>query len=430
MQTYNTFSPQFELTEDQGTRSFQSLAADADGFDLIAKKVDIDKGQSAKESKHVLVELVYSKDPSEQAGIVGELIAAIHFCSTKGIPLLLNRSGDTLDKTEVTSGFKLGIQSSGTTGKPKWVLHDFERLLRPLKDISSSYNDDVASADKELEHQWLLTYHPFSFAGIQVILQCLVSGSALFSFPHLQAGALAKKAVDHNITAVSSTPSMFRTLNLAWQAKERPQLSTITLGGEIATQSILDEVKQCFEQASVRHIYASTEAGVLFSVKDGLEGFPQTWLNKSFKGWLVSIEDEQLVLTLQHEKDLQSKDSPASSFARIETGDRIRIEDGRCFFIGRFDNIINVGGVKVDALAIENQIIGLDSVVDARVYAKPNPIVSNVIAVEIVSKDKTRSQAALSEWKKTVLSAQQPRLVNWVDDIRLSGAGKKQRIEL
>lgn len=430
MQTYNTFSPHFELTEEQRTRSLPGLVADAGRFNTMAKKVDICNGQASKESKHTFVELVYSQDPSEQAGIVGELIAAIHFCSTKGIPLLLNRSGDSLDKKEMTGGFKLGIQSSGTTGKPKWVLHDFGRLLRPLKDISTSYDGDIVSADKKLGHRWLLTYHPFSFAGIQVILQCLVSGSALFSFPHLQAGALAKKAMVHNIIALSCTPSMFRTLNLAWQAKERPQLSTITLGGEIATQSILDEVKQCFGLAAVRHIYASTEAGVLFSVKDGLEGFPQAWLKKTFKGWLLSIEDEQLVLTFHYEKDKQTKHCPPSTFARIETGDRVRIENGRCFFIGRFDNIINVGGVKVDALAIENQIIGLDSVVDARVYAKPNPIVSNVIAVEIVSKNKTRSQAALSEWKKTVLSAQQPRLVSWVDDIRLSAAGKKQRIEL
>jgi acyl-coenzyme A synthetase/AMP-(fatty) acid ligase len=430
MQTYNTFSPHFELTEEQGTRLLPELFANASSFDIVGKKIDFELEQTANESKLGFVELGYSKDPSEQAGIVGELIAAIHYCSTKGIPLLLNRSGDNFDKKEVTGGFKLGIQSSGTTGKPKWVLHDFERLLRPLKDISTSYNGDFVSADKDLEHRWLLTYHPFSFAGIQVILQCLVSGNALFSFPHLQVGALAKRAKIHKINALSCTPSMFRALNLAWQAKERPQLSTITLGGEIATQSILDEAKKWFGQAAVRHIYASTEAGVLFSVKDGLEGFPQAWLKKSFKGWLLSIEDEQLVLTLQYETSKQSTECPSSTFTKIDTGDRVKIENGRCFFIGRFDNIINVGGAKVDALAIENQIIGLDSVVDARVYAKPNPIVSNVIAVEIVSKDKTRSQAALSEWKKTVLSAQQPRLVSWVEDIRLSGAGKKQRIEL
>ena len=44
-------------------------------------------------------------------------------------------------------------------------------------------------------------------------------------------------------------------------------LKRITLGGEIADQAVIDGLSKMFPLASIVHIYASTEAGVGFSVK-------------------------------------------------------------------------------------------------------------------------------------------------------------------
>ena len=55
----------------------------------------------------------------------------------------------------------------------------------------------------------------------------------------------------------------------------------ITLGGEIADQAILSSLRKVFTSSKISHIYASTEAGVGFSVQDSLAGFPLEYLKST-----------------------------------------------------------------------------------------------------------------------------------------------------
>jgi acyl-coenzyme A synthetase/AMP-(fatty) acid ligase len=397
------FSPSFVLHETQSVASLYAIT------EAIAQA----SAARAWDDNLNYLTLNYPTTPEQQDEIVGLLIQAIFYCSAKNIPLLLNRTGDDVDpilSAEATGqinqkGFTLGLQTSGTTGQPKWVFSSFETLL-PRLQLNAS------SVLKNRSHVWLLCYHPFSFAGIQVILQALIGGNTLCAFPQSSVDQLAKHALDANVSALSCTPSLFRSLNLVWGAN-KPALKRLSLGGEIATQSILDDAKGSFPEASLRHIYATTETGVVFSIKDGLSGFPESWLEHKHNGWALSLESQQLTLSKPH--------------LRVQSGDNISVSNGRCEFVGRSDNIINIGGAKVDALALENAILELEAVIDARVFAKPNPIVGNVVGVEIRSSDKAVSELALAQLKKQLPSIQQPRLIKWVNQISLSDTGKKLR---
>jgi len=48
----------------------------------------------------------------------------------------------------------------------------------------------------------------------------------------------------------------------------------ITIGGEAVDQVTLDQLRAAFPGARISQIYASTEAGALFAVRDGRAGFP------------------------------------------------------------------------------------------------------------------------------------------------------------
>ena len=60
------------------------------------------------------------------------------------------------------------ILTSGTTGKPKAARHTWSSLSRPVR-----------VAVHPTGPRWLLTYRPHLYAGIQVVLQCLVNGGTL-----------------------------------------------------------------------------------------------------------------------------------------------------------------------------------------------------------------------------------------------------------
>src|SRR4029434_9911963 len=99
-------------------------------------------------------------------------------------------------------------------------------------------------------------------------------------------------------TALSATPSFWRKLAFGGLL-DRLSLRTVTLGGEAADQLILDLLASRFPKAAIRHIYASTEAGVGFSVSDRIAGFPATFLHQPPPGVELRVRQADGMLLLK-----------------------------------------------------------------------------------------------------------------------------------
>jgi hypothetical protein len=57
----------------------------------------------------------------------------------------------------------------------------------------------------------------------------------------------------------------------------------VRLSGEIADQTVLDNLRSAYPHAAIGHAFASTEAGVAFDVNDGLAGFPADYIDSERK---------------------------------------------------------------------------------------------------------------------------------------------------
>lgn len=371
-------------------------------FSLIEQGLQwfgIDFAPSSGCEGRTVIELNGAENTSNSP-LVSKMIQAIVDAQQADIPVIFNRTNQNIDVTSIPTGFAIGLLTSGTTGLPKLVFHRLTKLMPK----------DNKNASKKMS-RWLLCYHPMSFAGLQVILQAIVSKDTLIADVDANLQHKAALAIKYSVNAISATPSMMRALLLSWHAK-LPPLAIISLGGETADQFTLDALKLRCPNAKVRHIYATTEAGVIFSVKDGLAGFPRTWLKQEFNGWQ---------LTAAHTLHLgRAKES-------IDTGDCIALTDDRVLFIGREDNVVNVGGVKVNLETLEQKIIALAEIVDARVYAKANPITGALICVELCADDQQIAKEALKQLSAQLEPAARPRIITFTDQISLSATGKKQR---
>ena len=173
------------------------------------------------------------------------------------------------DPRRVTGPTTWMMTTSGTTGIPKIVPHTLASLARTVR------RDPLVRAPV-----WGLVYEMSRFAGLQVGLQSLLGGGTL-SAPDTHAPLPEQIAhlAATGCTHLSATPTLWRRLLMA-PGIETLSLRQITLGGEIADQSVLDAVSARFPSARVTHIYASTEAGVGFAVNDRKAGFPRTYLEE------------------------------------------------------------------------------------------------------------------------------------------------------
>jgi acyl-coenzyme A synthetase/AMP-(fatty) acid ligase len=106
------------------------------------------------------------------------------------------------------------------------------------------------------------------------------------------------------------------------------------------------------------------------------------------------------------------------------TGDLVEVDGNRILFRGRNSDIINVGGVKVHPLPVEERISQVPGVEMARVYGRPNRMTGAIVAAEIVPKDGIDTDAledAIRGACEDMVAAARPRSIRFVDEIVTQG---------
>jgi acyl-coenzyme A synthetase/AMP-(fatty) acid ligase len=126
--------------------------------------------------------------------------------------------------------------------------------------------------------------------------------------------------------------------------------------------------------------------------------------------------------------------APTASDEWRPTGDLVEVVDGRVLFRGRSSEVINVGGIKVHPLPVEERISALDSVALARVHGRANPLTGAVVAVEIVpaagaAADLATIRAQVKAAVADLPPAWHPRSIKLVDAVETRGAKTVRRME-
>ena len=244
-------------------------------------------------------------------------------------------------------------------------------------------------------------------------------------------GGFFEAASRANATQISGTPTFWRSFLLVAPPGSLPYLWQITLGGEAVDQPTLDRLRTSFPESRITHIYASTEAGVVFSVHDGLEGFPSEWLIHPTQG--VALRVRNGVLEVKTPRCMQGYATdiaqPCTEDGWLSTGDLVEVAGDRVRFRGRHDSIINVGGAKVYPQAVEGFLLGLDGVREARIHGIPNPISGFLVGAEIVLTPGLDPEASririLTQCREGLPPYQVPRILKIVDSIQVHDSGKK-----
>lgn len=328
------------------------------------------------------------------------------------------------------------ILTSGTTGNPKAARHSWETLCRPVTTVTKSHEEHATP------QRWLLTFRPQLYAGLQVTLHAFANaGTLVIPSPEFDITELVRFMESAAVGFVSATPSFWRNILLHVDPSDmaRIPIRQITLGGELVDQRLLDQLTASFPNSRVTHIFATTELGKCFSVTDGREGFPITYLQSKLAGDVeLRISDGRLFVRsanrmLEYDplgSKMWSKSEPKGW---TDTGDLVEIRGDRVIFVGRDTDLINVGGYKVNPHKVEQVLRELDEVADVRVFAQSSSITGQIVACDIVPAEsrprESVSQAVRERAMQQLDRYHRPRIINLVDEIRLSSAGKVQRIE-
>jgi len=119
----------------------------------------------------------------------------------------------------------------------------------------------------------------------------------------------------------------------------------------------------------------------------------------------------------------------------VDTGDRIEVRAGRCYFMGRRGGIINVGGQKVHPEEVEAVINAHPWVRMSLVKARRNPITGAVVTADVVLKEsaaaappaETVLREVTERCKRALAAHKVPAMIRIVPALEISASGKLVR---
>jgi acetyl-CoA synthetase len=341
--------------------------------------------------------------------------------------------------------------TSGTTGPPKMVLHDFTYPLGHI--VTARYWQNVPEGGLHLT----VADTGWAKAAWGKIYGQWLCGCAVFVY---DMGAFVAKdllnvAARHRVTSFCAPPTVYRYLikeDLAgWDLSA---LRWCTVAGE----PLNPEVYQQWLAATgvpLMEGYGQTETVVITATWPWLEPKPGS-MGTPAPGWGVDLVDEagasvevgaegQIVLRTGDGRPLgmfrgyhrdEALTNQVWRDGVYSTGDIAwRDEDGYFWFVGRIDDIIKSSGYRIGPFEVESALLEHPAVLECAVTAAPDADRGQVVKATIVlAKGRTASPELARELqahvKKVTAPYKYPRVVEFVAELPKTISGKIRRVEI
>jgi len=344
--------------------------------------------------------------------------------------------------------------TSGTTGRPKPVLHR-HRWLHCFERVNGAYWWGVdRDTDFDDELLWATTGTGWAKWFWSPVGVALVTGAPQFVYEgEFDAGAYLDLLESEGVTRLCAVPTQYRMFT------QRDGLDDYDLAleealsaGEPLNREPIAEFEDAFG-VTPRDGYGQTETVALVTnypgidVKPGSMGKPAPGVGTT----IVDTRDEEEVDVGETGEIAVPVDSPAIFDGYYDspdlddrtfhgdyyrTGDLARRdEDGYFFFEGRADDIIISSGYRIGPFEVEDALVGHDAVAEAAAVASPHDERGNVVKAYVVLADGHEGSDGLVDelqdyMKSETAPYKYPRRIEFVDELPTTSSGKIRRIEL
>jgi acyl-coenzyme A synthetase/AMP-(fatty) acid ligase len=311
------------------------------------------------------------------------------------IPLPLKTDLASGQSPELINGGQFGdhiLFSSGTTGIYKKVRYDGQITERCVADPLTGTTARLMSRH-DIYHGTSLG--PWTKAGYIHPLICWLRGAAVIFD---QRPDWAAHFFDLPVTMSTLMPPYLKQLSDQFQAlpSGHPKLTLLTGGGFVGADLVAKVIRQF--RCEFHVIYGSTEMRI--ALESQVRGNDDVvWLRPNHEpdveicdkaGQSVSVGEEGILrIRLSPNYPTEYMDDPAASARHFRNGYfypgdlAVRRSDGRIRIVGRVDDVLNIGGVKLAVAPLEQQTRKLLRVDELCLFMQQNDNGSETLIVAI-----------------------------------------------
>ncbi|MBN2353506.1 MAG: long-chain fatty acid--CoA ligase [Spirochaetales bacterium] len=281
-----------------------------------------------------------------------------------------NKSNPLLKKMLHNGDSGLILFTSGSSGKPKAVLHNFDKLLNTYREKKKRYRTLL----------FLLFDH---IGGMNTLFYTLAGGGTIIQALGKDVHSVCGQIEKNRVELLPTTPT-FLTLLYASESYRNYDLSSlklITYGTEPMQETLLSRLCSRFPLIRFKQTYGTSELGILRLQSKSSDS---TWMKLDADAYQVKVVKDTLYLKTDTAMEgyLNAPD-PFDEEGWYNTGDKVVLDGDYIKILGRDSDIINVGGVKVFPAEIEDLILQMPGIRNAAVIGEKNPITGNIVAVKV-----------------------------------------------
>ena len=280
------------------------------------------------------------------------------------------------------------IFSSGTTGKPKAILHGAEKFLFSFDNVKKKFSTLA----------FLLFDH---IAGVDTLFYTLFSKGTLVLPSSRNPVDICNLIETYHVEVLPASPSFLRLLFMsgAYEHADLSSVKIVTFGSEPMNETGLANLNAMFPHAKSIQKYGTSEFGSPRSKSREDNGL---WIHMDSENCKTKVVDETLwVKSSGSMLGYLNAPQPEIVDGWMNTGDRVEVDGEWIRILGRESDIINVGGEKVYPSEVENVINELDFVEDVLVYGEENAIMGNMICARLKVDSKLQSEKQ-KEYRKSI----------------------------
>ncbi|NQU61760.1 MAG: long-chain fatty acid--CoA ligase [Rhodospirillales bacterium] len=304
--------------------------------------------------------------------------------------------------------------SSGTSGRPKAILHDVEKIMARFK-----------TAKKTLRTISFLMFD--HWGGLNTFFYTLYAGGQIIVPDSLDPESVFRSVERYRAELLPTTPTFLRLAcrTVDFESLDLSSLKLITYGTEVMDEITLSRVTALLPETDFRQTYGLSELGV-FSVRSRARD--SLFIQIGGDGVKTRILDNVLWISSPFQMiGYLNETSPFDSEGFYNTKDIVEVDGEWLRITGRDSEIVNIGGVKVSPIDVEEAVCGLKGVVEAQAFGRPNPVTGQHLELKVVLSPE--NAPAVSEIKKALRQilpeASQPSRIQAVEEIPRSHRFKR-----
>jgi long-chain acyl-CoA synthetase len=290
----------------------------------------------------------------------------------------------------------LVLFSTGTTGRPKAILHDMSHFLKRFETPRPTLRT----------MNFLLFDH---IGGINTLLHTLFNKGVVIAPDSRSVDSVLSTCGSYEVQVLPTTPTFLRMMLMSGAVPTRvpPCIEIITYGTERMDQPTLDELCQLLPSVDFRQTFGMSELGIVRVKSDARDSL---FMRIGGEGVETRVIDGVLhIRSASRMLGYLNARSPFEADGWYNTQDIVEERNGHYKITGRTSDVINVGGLKFMASEVERVALEFDGVALVNAYARDNPITGQHVELTVQpSEQASLEKAALREHLKQKL---QPHMV-------------------